>query len=256
MKKVWLMLSVLLMLSAALPAQIDKMRGVLEDEMDHDNYTLRFLDALDGKPIAGAAVTIDDKAQFTTDHEGKIKFPKDFNDGNLVVRFTAEGYISTTITIEVIAGTIFNNRISVSPEMAMEWVRIILDWGRSPKDLDAHFEKNGSYHVSFRNMKTASDGTCRLDRDDTSGFGPETITVEKIETEGKYTYWVHDYTNLTNDNSRHLSRSGATVKVYGNGTLQGYYTVPSGQRGNVWKVFEIKNGQFETINQVTSHSSR
>jgi hypothetical protein len=256
MKKFWFVLSVLLMLSAALPAQIDKMRGLLEDEMDHDNYTLRFHDALDGNPIEGASVTIDDKADLTTDHEGKIKFPKDFAEGNLAVRFTADGYISTTITIEVIAGTIFNNRISVSPEMAMEWVRIILDWGRSPKDLDAHLEKQGSYHVSFRNMKTADDGTCRLDRDDTSSFGPETITVERIETEGKYTYWVHDYTNLTNDNSRQLSRSGATVKVYGNGKLQGYYTVPSDQRGNVWKVFEIKNGQFQTINQVTSHSSR
>ncbi|MBE0638334.1 MAG: hypothetical protein IH598_07435 [Bacteroidales bacterium] len=233
-------------------SQIDKMRDVLDDEMDTENYTIRFFNALDGNPVSGATVSIQNIGDFFTDVEGKIKFPRKIKDGNLLVHFSADDYIATSLNIEVIAGTIFNNRISVSPEMAMEWLRIVLDWGRTPKDLDAHFEKKGKYHVSFRNMKIAEDGSCQLDRDDTKGYGPETITVKVIETEGNYEYWVHDFTNLSDDNSKQLSKSGASVKVYGNGQLLHHFNVPADGRGNVWKIFEIKGGTIEVTNYITS----
>lgn len=255
MKKKLFMIGLLLMACLNAMTQIDKMRNVLDDEMDQENYTLRFLNALDGNPIAGATVVIDGFGTFTSDPEGKIKFPRKFEDGRLTVHFAAEGYIPTNLNIEVIVGTIFNNQVSVSPEMAMEWVRIILDWGRNPKDIDAHFEKKNGYHVSFRNMKVAEDGSCQLDRDDTKGFGPETITVKEIETEGHYEYWVHDYTNMTNENSRQLSKSGASVKVYGNGQLLHQFDVPADGRGNVWKVFEVKEGKIEVANYITSTGS-
>lgn len=233
-------------------AQVDKMLDVLDDETDMENYTLRFRNALDGSAVYGAKITIDNIGEFATDPEGKIKFPRTMVEGKITVHFSAEGYISASLVVEIIAGSIFSNRISVSPEMAMEWVRIILDWGNSPKDLDAHFEKKDQYHVSFRNMKTSQDGNCQLDRDDTKGYGPETITVKEIETSASYEYWVHDYTNLGNDNSKQLSKSGATVKIYGNGQLIGSYTVPPDARGNVWKVFEIREGQIVLINYISS----
>jgi len=243
-----IVLALLLLLAVLrLPAQIEKMRDLLDDEMDTENYTLRFLNALDGNPVQDANVEITDIGSFTTDVQGKIKFPRNFEDGWLEVKVTATGYIPVLLPVEVIAGTIFNNRISLSPVMAIEWLRIVLDWGRSPKDLDAHFEKSGQYHVSYRNMKVAQDGVCRLDRDDTQGFGPETITAEIIESDATYEYRVHDYTNQANENSRHLSGSGATVKVYGNGQLLRHFTVPADKRGNVWKVFEIRNGEIIPI---------
>lgn len=256
MKRILVFTGLILFAIIQLPAQIDKMRDLLDDEMDTENYTLRFLNALDGSPIKGATIDISGIGEFTTDVQGKIKFPRNIEDGFIEVSFEADGYISTSLAIEVIVGTIFNNRISVSPVMAMEWVRIVLDWGRNPKDLDAHFEKSGQYHVSFRNMKTAHDGICRLDRDDTQGFGPETITVKTIESEGNYEYWVHDYTNLADDNSKQLSKSGATVKVYGNGQLLNSFTVPADKRGNVWKVFEIRNGEIIPTNTITSITGR
>jgi len=248
------LLLILVLMAAFLQtfAQVDKMLDVLDDETDMENYTLRFRDALNGSAVFGASIKIDDVGEYVTDPEGKIKFPRTMEEGKITVHFSAEGYISTSLVVEIIAGSIFSNRISVSPEMAMEWVRIILDWGNSPKDLDAHLEKKDQYHVSFRNMKTSQDGSCQLDRDDTKGYGPETITVKEIETSASYEYWVHDYTNLGNDNSRQLSRSGATVKVYGNGQLLGNYSVPKDSRGNAWKVFEIRDGQIVPTNYVSS----
>nr|NQU94075.1 hypothetical protein [Bacteroidota bacterium] len=242
MKKKLLILTGLFLCNLFLLAQIDKMKDILNDEMDTDNYTLRFFNALDGNPIKDAVVEIDGIGLYTTDFEGKVKFPRMEEDGSLAVHFKAEGYIPTDISVEVIAGTIFQNRISVSPVMAMEYVRIILDWGRNPGDLDAHFLKENGYHISYRNMKMSDDDVAKLDRDDTDSFGPETITIKEIDTDSYYEFFVHDYTNRMNDNSRKLSKSGASVKVYGNGELMEYVTIPPGDRGNKWNVFVFKNG--------------
>ncbi len=252
MKKFILIMAALFFAASGAFSQVDKMKDILQDEMDTDNYTLRFFNALNGEPVQGATVEIDGVGKYETDHEGKVKFPRTIEDGNLTVHFRAEGYIPTDLTVEVIAGSIFNNRISVSPEMSIEAFRVILDWGRNPADLDAHLVKEGDYHISFRNMKSANGGEAVLDRDDTDKFGPETITVKKIDTDAVYTFWVQDYTNRDDDNSRRLSKSGATVKVYGNGKLLDYVSVPTGERGNKWNVFEIRDGKIRLTDYISS----
>jgi hypothetical protein len=232
-------------------AQIDKMKEVLDDEMDTEHFTLRFVNALNGLPVEDATVQLDDIGKFLTDMDGKIKFPRT-EDGQVGVHFKADGYIPTDVFVEVVAGSIFNNHISVSPEMAMEYFRIILDWNRHPRDLDEHLTKDNDYHISYRNMKVSDDGVATLDRDDTDSFGPETITVKEIATDGHYTFWVQDFTNRDNSNSKALSKSGATVKVYGNGELLQVITVPADQRGNKWNVFEIVDGKIQLTNYISS----
>ncbi|MEZ5195875.1 MAG: hypothetical protein R2764_05620 [Bacteroidales bacterium] len=100
-------------------------------------------------------------------------------------------------------------------------IRIVLDWDKKPDDLDAHFQKEGDYHVSYR-VKTSSDdvGSAKLDRgDDRDGYWPETITVKDIDEKAEYTYYVKDYTNRNSKSSKALSKSSAMVKVYGEGQL-------------------------------------
>jgi len=252
MKKLSLLCLLIFLSSLFAIGQIDKMKDVLDDEMDTENFTLYFLNALDGEPVMGAVVELDGIGVYETDPDGKIKFPRTEEDGDIGVHFKAEGFIDTDVNIEVVAETIFNNRISVSPEMALEYVRIILDWGRNPKDLDAHFTKNKEYHISYRNMKVSNDGIAKLDRDDTDSFGPETITIKEIKSDAHYIFWVQDYTNRNDDNSKSLSKSGATIKVYGNGELQESVSVPSGQRGNRWNVFEIIDGKIKLMNYISS----
>ena len=50
--------------------------------------------------------------------------------------------------------------------------RVILTWGSSPSDLDSHLEGPG-YHVFYSN-KTGKNA--ELDVDDTTSYGPETVT--------------------------------------------------------------------------------
>lgn len=252
MKNVFLFLLAAIFATLTAAGQVDKMKDILDDETDSDNFTIRFFNALDGQAIKGGIVGIDEVGGFTTDMEGKIKFPRTEKDGILLMTFEADGFISTDVKVEVVAGTIFYNRISISPEMAMEYVRIILDWGRNPEDLDIHLTKNKEYHISYRDMKTSRDGEARLDRDDTDGWGPETITITKVETDAHYEFWVQDFTNRLRDNSKKLSRSNAVIKIYANNELQHQLSVPTKEHGNKWHVFTIDDGEIQLTNYITS----
>ena len=76
--------------------------------------------------------------------------------------------------------------------------------------------------------------------DDTSSYGPETITILDISAyDGNVMYSVHDYTNRYVDNSTELSSSNAKVQVYKGGLLIKTYCVPTGSSGTVWNVFYI-----------------
>jgi len=251
MKKLILLLFASIFVAFSAFSQVDKMKDILDDEMDSENFTVRFYNALDGQPIIGGTVGIENIGEFTTDQEGKVKFPHK-DDQVLLMTFTADGYISTDVKTEIVAGTIFYNRISISPEMALENVRIILDWGRNPDDLDAHLTKDKKYHISYRNLKVSDDGEARLDRDDRDGWGPETITIRETETDAHYEFWVHDFSNQSKDNSKKLSKSKAVIKIYANNELQYQVSVPEEGRGNSWHVFTIDDGIINLTDYITT----
>lgn len=232
----------------------DKFKNKFDDvfeEEENENLTLRFFNALNGEPIPGATITLDDMDDYITDEEGKIRFPIP-EDGFIQVHFECPKFITSDFQVEVIAGTLFFNRISVSPELDLKHLRIVLDWDKAPKDLDAHFVKLNGYHVSYRHTRVLDDGSGELDRDDMDGYGPETITIRDVDDLGSYEYFVHDYTNKSNSSSTGLSRSKATVKVYGEGRLLYIFQIPQGRPGNKWSVFRIQEGQFIELNTLGS----
>jgi len=243
---------VLLMASACLDAQVRSRSVDVFEELETGNLTLRFFNALTGKPIEGGSVVIERTGEYGTDEEGKVVFPPPDEDGVLQVSFTATGYVPTQFQIEILAGTIYFNRISISPMLDIKFLRVVVDWGKDPLDLDAHFVKKDGYHLSYRNMRVLADGTGMLDIDAMKGFGPETITVHEVSNRSIYEYSVHDYTNHTAQNSKSLSRSKATVKVYGDGKLLNIFQVPREREGNIWKVFKIEQGQVREIRQVVN----
>lgn len=227
----------------------DKFDDVFEEE-ENENLTLRFFNALTGDPIEGGKIILGGSYEFESDKEGKIRFPVPDADGLIKVRFEKVNFISSDFTIEVIAGTLFFNRFSVSPALDLKEVRIVLDWDNDPKDLDAHFIKNNGYHLSYRNTKILLDGRGELDRDDMDGYGPETITVRDIDDLGSYTYKVHDFTNRNNVSNRSLCKSKASVKIYGKGRLLYLFQIPSQKIGTTWEVFKIVDGEFIEVNQI------
>jgi len=78
----------------------------------------------------------------------------------------------------------------------------------------------------------------------------KTITVNKIDQNSEYIYFVHDYSNKSDDDSRALSNSKATVKVFGDNKLLAVIQIPQNFIGNYWEVFRIVNGQIVKTNII------
>tara|TARA_R110000868_G_scaffold306734_1_gene568019 strand:+ start:50548 stop:51327 length:780 start_codon:yes stop_codon:yes gene_type:complete len=219
-------------------------------ELETGELTLRFINALNGEYVEGARVLIDGR-EFKTDFEGKVLFKPVTENSQSPVLFEKEGYITSSFGIEIALGTIFQNRISVSPILRPESIRIVLDWAKDPRDLDAHLIKQNGYHISFRHKRTSDDGTAQLDRDDTNGNGPETITINEIDQGETYTFMVENFSERSNSNSKSLSnKSRATVRVYGDNQLLHTFRIPPNEVGVKWSVFQIKNGQILNVDTV------
>lgn len=227
-------------------AQHEKMKQVMEDvdeEMENNNFTLRFFDALTGDPVEGASVMIENIGTFVTDSAGRVIFPRQ-PDGLLKAIFKKSGYISALVNIDVAAETILRNRYFVSPVMNIDQFRVVLTWDQQPEDLDAHFVKTGAYHISFRNTRVLNDGTGQLDRDDMDGIGPETITVSQLNAEAEYTFLVKNYSAEKNPSAQPISASKATVWVFGNNKLLNVFYAPTTLEGNTWTVFKVEQGNI------------
>ena len=228
----------------------DQTREDIERELE-GILTLRFFDAVTGKPIIKANVEIGDIVNEVTDFEGKIKFEIP-EDGNYLINFSHPKYAPSILKLEVVVGTIFNNRFSVSPMLPIGSLRVVLDWGNKPNDLDAHLTKSNDYHISFRNMKVNNDNTAKLDRDDLDGFGPETITVSNINTNSEYFYYVHNYSNKDAGESKDLSNSKARILVFGDNRLIEQIEISKNISGKFWNVFKIINGKIVVLNNLTN----
>jgi hypothetical protein len=219
------------------------------DELS-SKLTLIFVDALTGGTIGNASVTLEGATK-RTDSRGKVsfQFPKvRMGEGHVKAAFRKRGYVACEIDIHIMAGTVFNHRYSISPALPSGRYRIVLDWGEQPKDLDAHLIKQGRYHISYRDMKQFEDKAI-LDRDDTDGKGPETVTINYLDTTGHYVYYVHDYTNRENGDFKEFYKSRARVMVFNDHEMIESFEVPRGQ-GRVWKVFEIKGAQIVPNSQM------
>lgn len=232
--------------------QYEKMLETMENEMEtleSGKLVIRLINAETGGPVDSATVTIDGIGKFTSDGRGRVLI-NPAEDKTYSMNFSRRGFISATYSLEIVAGTIFNNHFSVSPVMEFGALRVVLDWGKNPADLDVHLVKEGDYHISYQNMKLSVDGTARLDRDDRQGFGPETITVKQIDNKAVYTVYVKNYTNARSPKSKALSKSTARLLVYRDNKLINTYNVPMDKRGTAWRVFTIEKGKVVDQNQI------
>ena len=133
-------------------------------------------------------------------------------------------------------------------------VEIALTWMRKPKDLDlvviGTSQTEVLFCVNFR-ARGMLDGFpfCKLDRDVTDGFGPETITI--MPDDGvKYDVFVHNYSREIP-----LSASNCTVAIR-HGSRMREFHCPSAEDKKMWHVADIKivNGRvdIEEVNQLVS----
>jgi uncharacterized protein YfaP (DUF2135 family) len=204
--------------------------------------------------IDGAAIILqkngEQSATGTTNAQGQIHLNSAFgNDPAALLIVKKAGYSNLVVKCPC-AGMTY----AISPVMKnLDGLRIVLNWGAEPLDLDSHIVYPNN-HVYFSNLHGTD---ALLDVDDTTSYGPETITVERKHEGERYVYAVHNFSEGSNPNSTSLSASQAKVFVYIGQTLIRTYYVPKNKVGNLWTVFAVtETGEFQnfnTIKGVTSH---
>ncbi|WP_457638001.1 carboxypeptidase regulatory-like domain-containing protein [Oceanithermus sp.] len=172
--------------------------------------------------------------------------------GSQTFRIRAEGHTTYEQQIELTDGEVTTSDFAANPEITGgEW-RIVLSWGEDPSDLDSHLwvplSATSTYEVFYANKGDcqASPWAC-LDVDDTTSYGPETITISQFT--GTYPYAVHWY-----DGTGSWAGSDATVRVYNSSGLVREFSVPNDTThfdDSWWYVFDISSSGIVTVyNQV------
>ena len=246
-------------------------------------------DALTGNAIEGALVELYNSgttngepiATTTTNSSGAYSFEQstghytivvskaDYTEGVSDFVITTSGMANQNITL-IPLGTAGSTEGTISE---IGDLRIVINWGEHPRDLDSHLcgpNKNGSgrFHIAYyeKNYYENNNLHAFLDHDDVDSYGPETTTVYDINTSGKYSFYIHDFTNKNSSSSTAMSNSGATVKVYvkeATGTnspdgeplyrakMIGCFYVPVSTGGTLWHVFDYNAATGELIRKDT-----
>lgn len=175
--------------------------------------------------------------------------------GEYTFEIAAEGY--ETVFREVYVGT-YSKSVSqdftITKSVGEGEVRIVLEWGATPRDLDSYLigntDSGDEVFVSYRSKVSESSGktVAELDLDDIDGYGPETITL--YDMNGTYTYSVVDF-NMTGM----INTSGATVTVYMPGEAPQTISISPDFSGEVWRVCEIDHGQLIIHNDAYGTTS-
>lgn len=233
-------------------------------------------DAVTGRELSGVDVKISEGwgnesvtntyvAQKTTDTNGYYSCKKwslfgmnyGLDAGNYTVTISKDGYIPTTFNITIVGGKDLQFNSTITPVGLENEYRIVLTWGETPSDLDSHLigtTGDNEEHVYYY----AKDGyASNLDVDDTSSYGPETVTIPDLsQFDGKLYYAVHDYSNRYSTESDEMSYSSACVKVFKGGNLLKAFYIPTGIMGNVWNVFYFDEyGNIVPVNTFCNNSN-
>lgn len=207
--------------------------------------------AINAQPLAGATVSVAATGQTATTGPNGTYQLVGVPAGTVQVTAAASGFIPSTQTVIVPAAGPATLDFALSPTLGAGQFRIVLTWGATPRDLDAHlWVPTGAGAVSEVDFITRGSLTsapfAQLDIDVTTGFGPETMTIGQV-LPGQYTFAVNNFSK-----EAPLPASGAQVAVFDASGQIGSFTVPSSGSGTWWTVFTFSNGTITPVNTLST----
>lgn len=208
-------------------------------------------DATTGKPVSGFTITFragenNRSGEYAAINQNcSSSYSVNLAPGIYTAEIACEGFITEYFEVEIFSW--FNTdemNFVISPVLAPDEIRIVLEWNAEPRDLDSHLFGTSSsgrwehiYYASSFSMGVAS-----LDVDDRSGYGPETTTI--TDAGGSYTFAVVDY-----HTTGKMAAMGATVKIYqASSDSPIVLTVPADVE-DIWEVCKIENGEVIVTNR-------
>jgi hypothetical protein len=213
--------------------------GCVEDEEGNRLSGARVIS--DGRNYLGRSVT------FSLDN-GTFSLPVKSN--STVLLGATIGFQSRTSIINTEAEDITLTQCLVLSEAL---TKITLNWGEAPRDLDSHLfivdAEGNQNHVFYANSGvTINDTIIYLDVDDVTSYGPEVISIPQFPVEGRYDYYVHNYSG-----SPDIDPSTTRVEIIFN-NQQRIFSPPTNGITEWWHVAKIEKdaeGQllFTAINE-------
>ena len=87
--------------------------------------------------------------------------------------------------------------------------------------------------------------------DDTSSYGPETITIIQQEG-GTYYYSIHHYSGQES-----IAEAGAKIEVYNGSELKRVFYAPTtgGEEKYIWEVFNLNGDTITNVNKYQTHKT-
>ncbi|RZS84591.1 YfaP family protein [Pigmentiphaga kullae] len=189
-----------------------------------------------------------------TDAQGKFRIAMK-KDGKATL-FAQQGVkLSNTVSVGPFAAdTTLAECLSLTT--LTDAISIKLTWGAKPVDVDSHlFAPDGTeiYYGSKGSLGT--DPFANLDVDDTTGFGPEVVTIRKLMV-GTYTYALKNYSGTYDPG---MTRSPVRVELNNKGTISVFGPTAGEVAGstNWWTVFKLTVDAScrVTVNRVGAWSS-
>jgi uncharacterized protein (TIGR03437 family) len=220
------------------------------------------VNAINGAPIGGAALTLQPTGSgrarnVSTNANGQYGFYV-INPGAYNLSASAAGFITATQSANLVGGqSSIAPPIALSPPLEAGQYRVVVAW-QAGVDLDAHLTGpaigGNRFHVWWNEeTELPAPPTARLDRDDLSGAGPETISFTP-RSSGVYRFSVQNYTDRDAESNMRLAQAGALVRVYSGNQQIALIAGPAGG-GTFWKVFELTGGQLNIINQLSDETT-
>lgn len=161
--------------------------------------------------------------------------------GNQTLTFTLTGFTLYNMTVTVVAGqTLDLGEVPAVTPISGNERRFVLTWGATPEDLDLYGVTPAGDVAFYGNQNPLGDHSIFLDVDDTTSFGPETLTINGYQT-GTYHLLVNDFSNGFGDpagvdtgSPSQLGTSSAVVQEYTAAGLVNTYPVPNCGGTDYW----------------------
>lgn len=179
-------------LKPALPQRCKKIKYTIQGQVK---------DARNGRGLRGTKVTIVGTGRSTIASNGFFTF-SNVPKGTIKLRYERGGYIVAEQRISVSSN--INNGggadVNMSPRMANSQWRATIKWDATPRDLDTYVKWGWTKTYYGRRYRRASGLTAKLEKDDTNGYGPETVYLTGVgKCRGNsykcdMKYMINDYT--------------------------------------------------------------
>jgi hypothetical protein len=205
------------------------------------------VDATTGDGLGDVSISVENHTGYSAKSKSDGSFVLSAPAGTQVLLFNLEGYDFLPVTVSVTEGEstyIPEASIFANPVLPEGDIRIVLTWGCEPEDLDLHLLTPGNDHVFFEDEAPEGAGA-RLEVDDSTGYGPETITITE-RLPGAYTFFVYNFSGYPE-----ITSSKAVVRVFYIDGLLKTYNIPTEGEGRYWEIADLDGLELTDINNIT-----